>query len=97
MTMPDSPLLWATLACQEDSREAWGSEASEAVPIVPSRAPGSGFTWSDELMKQKPQEGRARKRLGRQEPRQTVASRQRWPCFFLGPWPRPNEAHSCAS
>lgn len=32
-----------------------------AVPTMPSRALGTGFTWTYELMKQKPQEGRARK------------------------------------
>lgn len=36
-----------------------------AVPTMPSRALGTGFTWTYELMKQKPQEGRARKWLGK--------------------------------
>lgn len=45
-----------------------------AAPTMPSRALGTGFTWTYELMKQKPQEGRARKWLGKQRPRQTASS-----------------------
>lgn len=63
---------------------------------MPSRAPRAGFTWSYELMKQKPQEGRARKWLSQQGPRQTAASMQTRPRFSLGWRPGPSEAHSCA-
>lgn len=49
----------------------------EAGPTLLSRALGTGFSGSYELMKQKPQEGGVRKWLGKWGPRQTAASAQR--------------------
>lgn len=80
-------LVWFTLGwqclphlyCELPWPGRWwgGGEGSEASMAGPSRAPGTGFTWSDELMKQKPQEGGARKWPGKQGPRQIAASIQR--------------------
>lgn len=52
---------------------AWEVRAA----VGPSRALGTGFTWSYELMKLEPQEGGARKWRGQRRPRQTAASAQR--------------------
>lgn len=54
MAMPSPSFLHAALACQG------GLGAHLAF-----QGPGSGFIWSYELIKQKPQEGRARKWLGK--------------------------------
>lgn len=49
------PLLPSALGCGEDSRETRGVVRGKGGSLKPSRALGTGLTWSYELMKQKPQ------------------------------------------
>lgn len=62
-----------------------GSDVLDARPTLPSKAPGTGFTWSYELMMQKPQWGGARKWLGKW---QIAASVQRGSLLLPGPLAR---------